>query len=1043
MPFSQESLNSTPDQRIQIAQANDPQTNAIIAPIVPVETQPSPPPAKALPTPKIAAPKLPKPGVVTLNLNNNSTQDTEIIEWPDGGISLPVKAIAAQFNVDAQLDSTGSKLFYFDPVSQQKVEMDTAAKQILVNGSPLLLGKHGLVQGQGLLLGQDLYVDSDVMAKLFPATLKWDSDGGSLTLLTSRKLKPGLILGHSEENAPDNNLKIIPNPETYHALIEKVYLSNNSTYGYQNSEQPATPSSRGTATRFSSMVDTPTVGLSGSVFRQNYFIKPSFVHYNDKINLQRLDWGIQHEFKNSILSLGSGDAGLSPLISPALDVWGFHWASRNALTPTLMDHERYEYSGKATTGNHISVLLNGREVQNSVAQDNQYQLEPVYLQPQTMNHIEIVEKDDNNQQKTLLDKTYAHYLNILPKGESAYSAFAGRAPLQFYPLLPDQKTPLLAPQSNKWLAGGRYFYGVNDRLTLGVSTAADHIFGQAKSYFDTINPLVIDLTGFSSYQRDSNYFNGESAALTARYQLSNHYQASLNAGISHSSLKDGSLLDIRDSSLGNAQQLRLERIGEKATMYVDAFNYSSYFYSPSVSLYGNNQYDKRGLSAGINGALKPWVPVNYSVSWSKYLTNLEHLIEGGTIDAKRWTGLLSTQLTPKNTANFSINWLNGDNNVREFQQHNLSVGWATRSLPWGLQGNVNASHYYTNTLFLPSRLQGNDLIETNYTNNSIDTNLDIPVLKGGVQHLKLGNRLSTYVNYGFVQGQFQYKKLFMEPLIQLSYGDRPQTQNRMGVKVGYQFRSGSRLSVAYYRYASEFKSSQSNLASANVKTNQFLFDFADVFGMFGHGVQALGPAADSLGLLTGLVFADYTPNGKPDRNEPGVKHVQLLLDKQTPVITDELGRYHITALPEGYHTLEILPDSLPLSISTENPVYRVKVSGGKLQKLNIPLSVEGGSLDGTISLQDIQGKPLPVKDLMLVLKNERDAVVNYTVPADDGSYKFSNIPNGRYQIDLEPQLKNSGRYRILESPSPVDLAIPHDYQQMTKIRKLDMKVLSL
>jgi|GEM_PF-5496667 len=986
-----------------------------------------------------------QPSFITLNLTDTTSIDIEVIQWPDGSFSIPVKTLSAFLGISIQQSDEDQRLFYVDPGTQQKVDIYWGQQRILVNDQALKPGIHPMVRSQkGLLIKDDIYLDQAVFSTLFQVNFKFDKDATALSLSTTRPLKLPQADGTTENlNGTDDTTQIIRNPVLSTRLIEKVYIRHNSNYGYQTSQQPVGLQNRLQNTNFNSLMDTSTLGASGTVFGLNYYVKPSFIRYNNKTNLQQIDWSLQREVKGHLISLGNTDAGLSTLTSPTLNVWGLKFASPNALTSGLSPKASYDFSGKAGNGNQVTIRINNRTTQTVTAKADSYEFEPVYLQPQTINHIQIVEKDSQNQERVLLDKTVGAFANLLPQGEAGYSAFFGRVPMKFYPLIPDQKTPILMPQSEKWLTGGRLFYGLSNRLTVGISGMADQIFGKPKTYYTSLNPLSVDLTGFSSYQRDPNFFSGENLSMTLRYQLTDRWLASTDFGISCMNLKPGTELSIPDRASDKAAQVHLERQGSLMSWYADGFRYDPYYYTPTSMFYGNTLYDKQGLTTGVNGTVSTRLAIHYNLNWSHYQTNLQHLIPGGLINANRWGGSLSTQLNSKNMLMTNFGWVDGTNHDRQFLQKSLDLTWRTQSLPWRMQGEVRASHYFTNTLLYPSKTLIANLIETPYQNNILETALDIPLSKKGKSHIKIGNRLSSFVDYGYVQGFFQFKRFFIEPLVQISYGDRPQLQNRFGMRLGYQLASGTQVSISLYRFKSTFQPLRGAVSPSHTLTHQLYFDFSDILGLLASHARSLGPNGDSMGMIFGTLFADYHANGKWDKGEPGVKGIKMLIDKQRMVTTDLKGNYWLSGLSGGYHTIEILPNDLPLTLNADNPIYKVKVREGKTHRLDIALKHEGGTLGGHLALNDLDGKSIPIKNMTLVLMASNGTVLKYTAVDENGNYKFSNIPSGEYQIDLESKIKGSGLYKALEIPPKITLAIPKRYEESLEIKNLNFKVLSL
>jgi len=401
------------------------------------------------------------------------------------------------------------------------------------------------------------------------------------------------------------------------------------------------------------------------------------------------------------------------------------------------------------------------------------------------------------------------------------------------------------------------------------------------------------------------------------------------------------------------------------------------------------------------------------------------------------------RLGERSNVNLSVNGTRGLNQDREFLQKNIDLALQTKALPWGMTGELRTSHYYTNTIFYPSQTTGALTSRSPYANNILYSSLDIPLWHLKNQHIKVGNQMSTFFNDWFIQGGFHYKKIFFEPLLQRSYGARPQTQNRMGLRLGYEFKSEARFSVSYYKSDSAFNLLAANTKQSSNSTHQFYFDFTDIFGMLGRRPHSLGPNAEAQSVLSGAVFVDYYADGKRVKSEPGVHTIKLMLDKQTVVMTDKNGAYLVPGLSEGYHTLEVLPDDLPLTLSVDNPIYKIKLKSGKVHRVNIPLLPEGGVVKGHFSLLDTEGKVLKPKNMILVLTQSNGQIANYTTVNDDGTYKFSNIPTGKYRVDLEEKSKESGRYRLLKSPSELHLDIPKTYEAINEVLHQDFEVLAL
>lgn len=78
-----------------------------------------------------------------------------------------------------------------------------------------------------------------------------------------------------------------------------------------------------------------------------------------------------------------------------------------------------------------------------------------------------------------------------------------------------------------------------------------------------------------------------------------------------------------------------------------------------------------------------------------------------------------------------------------------------------------------------------------------------------------------------------------------------------------------------------------------------------------------GAVGGGAGSLFGTVFFDADWNGKREATEGGVANVTVVLDKRYITRTDAQGRYEFPSVAEGFHTLEVSSDNVPLPWSPQ------------------------------------------------------------------------------------------------------------------------------
>jgi hypothetical protein len=484
-----------------------------------------------------------KPVLMTLNLNKRLWLDTDAIPWPDGELSLPVSMLAKLFDMNTESDPAQQTLTLNDDINQQSIIIDWKNQAIQSGTEKWATFKHPITHVQnGLVVDEDVYVDREIIEQLLKAKLTIDLDNSVVGVDTDRNLR---ILGKAELDpvADDSEIPVdIDSPSEIHGLVEKFSIASTQNANYQNVYREGGSLIVDGSGRESLGINisTVTAGVSGTVFGQPYFIRPTFMRYNGQTSMQQLEWGVHHDWERNRLTLGSVNAGLTPLVAPTLPVWGVNFASR--------DNAMFPFSPQQT----------------------------------------------------------------LAKSEASYSSFAGRIAPRFTPIDPNRDLPLWMPQSNKWLMGGRYLYGITDRLTVGVSAISDHIFGKPKTFYPFIDPFSIDLNGFSSAPRDANYLSGRSAGLSMRYRLSPKWLVSSEVGGSMLQILPGSRLPSDDNLISSAFKTGLLYQAANWRGEVELFRYSPNYYTPSGD-FTNTLANRQGLGVGVSGHLPGWLNTNYNL----------------------------------------------------------------------------------------------------------------------------------------------------------------------------------------------------------------------------------------------------------------------------------------------------------------------------------------------------------------------------------------------------------------------------------------------
>jgi len=156
-------------------------------------------------------------------------------------------------------------------------------------------------------------------------------------------------------------------------------------------------------------------------------------------------------------------------------------------------------------------------------------------------------------------------------------------------------------------------------------------------------------------------------------------------------------------------------------------------------------------------------------------------------------------------------------------------------------------------------------------------------------------------------------------------------------------------------------------------------------------------------------------------------------DKDSAGQPDEYGVLQAiiydTSIEEGVYTVSLDMDTLPITVApqTNDIISRyVKIEGGQVTKLEIPLMSTVGSVSGTLKISDDFHRDLKISDFIVVILDENGDEVNYSTVGESGDYYISGLAPGKYTIQLDEKFINT--YGLEELPkSSIQIVIPNDY----------------
>jgi hypothetical protein len=108
-------------------------------------------------------------------------------------------------------------------------------------------------------------------------------------------------------------------------------------------------------------------------------------------------------------------------------------------------------------------------------------------------------------------------------------------------------------------------------------------------------------------------------------------------------------------------------------------------------------------------------------------------------------------------------------------------------------------------------------------------------------------------------------------------------------------------------------STQATTLASNTNTNQTFVIALRYQDRAGTATAPIGGTYGAgAGAIEGVVFLDEDRNKERSTNEKGVAGVTIVLDRRFAIRTDEQGRFKFPAVAAGTHSLELIPDNVPL-----------------------------------------------------------------------------------------------------------------------------------
>ena len=128
-------------------------------------------------------------------------------------------------------------------------------------------------------------------------------------------------------------------------------------------------------------------------------------------------------------------------------------------------------------------------------------------------------------------------------------------------------------------------------------------------------------------------------------------------------------------------------------------------------------------------------------------------------------------------------------------------------------------------------------------------------------------------------------------------------------------------------------------------------------------------------------------------NAEELNGIPVLIDGKEVTRTKSGGKFLISDVPKGVHSVEIDAGELPLELVTKKSTINAEVAPGALTSLTFSVETEYGAA-GQVTRPDAKAQP----GFLLIVKNSKGGEVTRAQTNEFGYFRFDHLKPGRYSI---------------------------------------------
>lgn len=914
--------------------------------------------------------------------------DLDILITPAGRRFFPLFRLLDALKVEWTEEN---RQILFQPEGCPEVVLDIQKNEIKVNNviKPLKL----IIAVSDITMEQDIFLLPEVISEIFAIELEWDDEDYAFKASTEMSLhiwkrpKGVSLLGIETEELvaklPEAHGPALPSRRKLsldfmelQAQIKYKAVDPNSSGELQISSLEQTLWGAFAKGRYKIKITEPYQTYDGSKFESEEG-PPVMVNYGE--------W--RYATENAETVIGDSNFGLNDLIFPTVGMaglringlWGFdetvkdkdpsEFGLRNRFTAPL------KFEGYAPVGSHVELIVNDRVVDTdevimslpSMPGTGMYSFEDVILAPGSLNDIRI-EITDPDGVVTVIEKSILGASTLLPKGGLASLTGVGTN-----------------RDTDEWdarglFSGGRLFYGITDRFTVGATIAYQE---------DFFEPVDLD----SSDPEDRQY-----------------PESSLHAGVQLTWKPSDRSIFLGDFAWAQGNEGEYEEDEDESLEDRDGEQFSDmsfkldwhYFPAKKVDIEALYFWYGPDFFNGANRDLRDRQGYVLNADWRAF-SSLSFDAAGGqvwdnvnddrdeTLSVDFQSAKVTSNIIPRTRFSFlfdrlSPNWDEDPKTLftaklRTTPFHGLQL---TGSYSTGDDLDLDENDDFLQGLRLP----GISLYASRKTEAVIRKTLPW----GGSLALSYWETVDRERASVIHTDRFDMW-IPVEMRTEVGYNIDKSTmffENRTEIPLGGSRRSRMGMIAKFDR--EEWKV-------------EFYINVTELFSFIGGHPRHISSSRrinPDMGAICGKVFLDRNANAVLDPEETGVADVEVLLNNRRSVDTDENG-YFIHSLPGNARQVQmnLNPDTIPAIYSCTHGRQKANLRKSEITRIDFgvtPVNI----ITGYVLSGGGEDEAEPVSGVLVYLTPAgSDDLVAESVTADDGSYYLEDVRPGKYTFMVD------------------------------------------